>query len=145
MQSGKPHLLINTGNACAILARTKSTDNRPGIPSPVMTDILSLLTLKIMRRPFNNGWTLSIFLALACLLSAPVNTLSATLDSSQTAAKSLSDSSTAAPDENLHPGKRERKLSAFFKIGIALNIIMIFSFAWWATNQWRMTKKSKDV
>jgi len=101
--------------------------------------------LKIMRRLFNNSWILSVFIALTCLLSAPVNTLSATPDPSPIAVKSLSESSTSAKDESPHTGKRERKLSAFFKLGIALNIIMIFAFAWWATNQWRMTKKNKDA
>jgi len=106
-----------------------------------MTDISSLLILKVMRKPTNHGWILSIFLALTCLLLSPVNNLSASPHSSPTAAKSLPDFRTSMQNENLRPQKRERKLSGFFKIGIALNIIMMFSFAWWAAGQWRRKKK----
>ena len=34
-----------------------------------------------------------------------------------------------------------RELSAFFILGIAINIIMIITFAWWFTGQWRQSKK----
>ena len=34
-----------------------------------------------------------------------------------------------------------RELSAFFILGIVINIIMIITFAWWFTGQWRQSKK----
>jgi len=34
-----------------------------------------------------------------------------------------------------------RELSAFFILGIAINIIMIITFAWWFAGQWRQSKK----
>ncbi len=34
-----------------------------------------------------------------------------------------------------------RGLSAFFILGIAINIIMAITFAWWFTGEWRKSKK----
>ncbi len=38
--------------------------------------------------------------------------------------------------------KPRQQLTGFFKIGIALNIAMMLTFAWWAVRQWRLTGKS---
>ena len=40
-------------------------------------------------------------------------------------------------DKSLSP---KRELSAFFKIGIAINIAMILTFAYWFVGQWRQQK-----
>ena len=34
-----------------------------------------------------------------------------------------------------------RGLSAFFILGIVINIIMVITFAWWFSSEWRKTKK----
>lgn len=36
--------------------------------------------------------------------------------------------------------EESREMSPFFKIGIAINIIMIIFFAWWFSTQWRAKK-----
>ncbi len=100
---------------------------------------------KVMRKFSKNGWILHIFLALSCLLFSPANALFASPHPVLTDAKVLPNSSANLQNNDLHPQPRERKLSAFFKIGIALNIIVMFSFAWWATGQWRMKKRNKDT
>ena len=37
-----------------------------------------------------------------------------------------------------------RELSMFFKIGIALNIIMLVAYISWAVRQWRQSNKQED-
>ena len=34
-----------------------------------------------------------------------------------------------------------REMSPFFKLGIAINIVMILLFGWWFSNQWREINK----
>lgn len=36
--------------------------------------------------------------------------------------------------------KESREMSPFFKIGIAINIVMILVFGWWASKEWRRKK-----
>lgn len=36
--------------------------------------------------------------------------------------------------------EESRKMSTFFKIGIAINIIMVILFSWWFSTQWRAKK-----
>jgi len=36
--------------------------------------------------------------------------------------------------------EKSREMSPFFKIGIAINILMIIFFAWWFSTQWRAKK-----
>ncbi|MDH5471572.1 MAG: hypothetical protein OEY61_01835 [Gammaproteobacteria bacterium] len=38
----------------------------------------------------------------------------------------------------------KRELSMFFKIGIALNIIMLTAYITWAVRQWRQSNNKKD-
>jgi len=98
-----------------------------------------------MRKLSRNSWILPIFLALSCLLFSPATTLFAGPHPVLTDAKVSPNSSANLQSNDLRPQPRKRKLSAFFKIGIALNIIMMLSFAWWAIGQWRMIKRNKDT
>lgn len=36
--------------------------------------------------------------------------------------------------------KESREMSPFFKIGIAINIVMILVFGWWSSKEWRRNK-----
>ncbi|MDH5573219.1 MAG: hypothetical protein OEY89_15770 [Gammaproteobacteria bacterium] len=45
---------------------------------------------------------------------------------------------TKSKKTDLHTQKRE--LSSFFKLGIAINIAMILTFAYWFIGQWRQQK-----
>jgi hypothetical protein len=40
---------------------------------------------------------------------------------------------------------KSRDLSAFFILGIAINIIMAVTFAWWFSREWRRSKKNVQV
>jgi hypothetical protein len=60
--------------------------------------------------------------------------------------KSTNTSQNQPQDQNKHNRKKiliddSRGLSAFFILGIAINIIMAVTFAWWFTREWRKTKK----
>lgn len=37
--------------------------------------------------------------------------------------------------------KESREMSPFFKLGIAINIIMVIVFGWWFRKEWRRKKK----
>ena len=37
--------------------------------------------------------------------------------------------------------EESREMSPFFKLGIAINIVMILVFGWWFSNQWRENNK----
>ncbi len=76
------------------------------------------------------------------MLYASEQSASATQHSPQATTK-LPESS-GMQDTPAKPRKQKRKLSAFFKVGIALNITMIVTFIWWASRQWRMTTRNKD-
>jgi len=46
-----------------------------------------------------------------------------------------------------NPGRKKiliddsRGLSAFFILGIGINIVMVITFAWWFSSEWRKSKK----
>ena len=61
----------------------------------------------------------------------PVNTVNSTVQkNSETRAANIQDT----------PHSPKRELSAFFKVGIAINIAMIITFAYWFVGQWRQQK-----
>jgi len=50
------------------------------------------------------------------------------------------------PKQNKHTRKQvligeSRGMSAFFILGIAINIVMAMTFAWWFSREWRKSKK----
>lgn len=45
-----------------------------------------------------------------------------------------------APERKKILANDSRDLSVFFMIGIAINIIMASTFAWWFTKEWRKSK-----
>lgn len=50
------------------------------------------------------------------------------------------------PETNIHDRKAtlnddSRGLSGFFILGIIINIIMIITFSWWFTKEWRRQRK----
>ena len=62
---------------------------------------------------------------------------------SQTARETLTQN-TAHPSAEIKPPEQKRELSMFFKIGIALNIIMLTAYMTWAVRQWRQSKNQSD-
>jgi len=103
-----------------------------------------------MQQFFNNHWILPVLIALICMLTVPLNTLYASEQSGSSSAHSLqaTDSEQQAAtieNQNSPPITPRRKLSSFFKLGIAINIAMMLTFFWWARRQWRMTTKNKDT
>jgi len=69
-----------------------------------------------------------------------------TLSSTQTNTPTLQADKNAAHEQKIPDRKTtlindSRGLSAFFVLGIAINIIMAITFAWWFSSEWRKTKK----
>jgi len=92
----------------------------------------------------------SICLMLVILLPGlPVNaepTYSKQAISTATNNKTVTSDLNTTHAKNTHTKKKvliddSRELSAFFILGIAINIIMIIAFARWFAGQWRQSKK----
>ncbi len=46
-------------------------------------------------------------------------------------------------DTDTQPGNEPRELSVFFKIGIAINIVMMLLFAVWFVSEWKKQNRKK--
>lgn len=60
--------------------------------------------------------------------------------------KSSNHQQSIIPETNIHDRKAtlnddSRGLSGFFILGIIINIIMIITFSWWFTKEWRRQRK----
>ena len=114
-----------------------------------------------MQNVFNIQWSTAIFLISVSLFSAVVTPAFA-LASGQATEKSSNtlnstkakigfsehtvnstvqkDTKTKTPSKEDSSHSPVRELSGFFKIGIAINIAMILTFAYWFVGQWRQQK-----
>lgn len=71
---------------------------------------------------------------------------SSTKNSSTNKHKTPSSKQTTIPETNIHNRKAtlnndSRGLSGFFILGIIINIIMIITFSWWFSKEWRRQPK----
>lgn len=69
-----------------------------------------------------------------------------TLNSSTNKHKIPNSKQTTTPETNIHNRKTtlnndSRGLSGFFILGIIINIIMIITFSWWFSKEWRRQRK----
>jgi len=61
----------------------------------------------------------------------------------------ITDNSLTTHTTNNNPARKSilvdepKGLSAFFILGIAINIIMAVTFGWWFSKEWRRSKKTK--
>ena len=68
------------------------------------------------------------------------------LKSSTNKHKTPNNKSTTIPETNIHNRKAtlnddSRGLSGFFILGIIINIVMLITFSWWFSKEWRGPKK----
>ncbi len=83
-----------------------------------------------------SAWLRALFLALCLALPA------AALADAGTAAAVTQPQATAAQHEHMADPPRDRDdLSAFFIIGIIINVVMAVSFAVWAVKEWRASSR----
>ena len=94
-----------------------------------------------------------IFLSLFTVISpVPVNAQSATDDKSVHESTNIihkhkspgknQETFTATDNTNIKHVliEESREMSPFFKLGIAINIVMILTFGWWFSKEWRRRK-----